>query len=94
MAKVRVTVIREFEISDSWTFYTREEDEAPFLLIGGEAYWPNVQWFRRRDRDADGNETWEDAQEKMTSLMADIVVQEREIIEEIDEFMYGSDDEE
>lgn len=94
MAKIRVTVIREFEIPDTWTFYTREEDDAPFLLIDGESYWPNIQWFRRRIRKDDGSEEWEDAQEKMISYMADIVIQEKESIEEIDHFMYGEDEDE
>ncbi len=94
MAKVRVTVIREFEIPDSWTFYTREEDDAPFLMIDGEAFWPSIQWYRKKVNPFDGTDDWEDGQEKMISNMANIVVQEKETIEEIDEFMYGDDSEE
>lgn len=94
MAKIRVTVIREFEIPDSWSFYTREEDDAPFLLINGESYWPDIQWFKRQLNESSGVEEWGDAQQKMTVYLADTVIQEKEIIEEIDEFMYGEDLEE
>lgn len=80
MRKLRVTVIHEFEIPDSWTIFSREEDNGHFLLIEGKLHRPDLQWLQLEGRDEDGVETWAEVEDEMDLPQ---VVQAKESIEEI-----------
>lgn len=92
MKKMRVAVIQEMEVPDSWTVVSREEDNGHFFLIDGKLYRPALEWWRFEGRDEDGTETWAEAHEEIEELQSGLIVQEADSIEEIDEFMFGTDE--
>lgn len=90
--KVRVTVVSEFSIPESWMHITREEDGGHCFLIDGKLYQPSLGWWRLEERAEDGTETWTEASDEIVEMCPDSMGSNSETIEEIDAFMYEVDE--